>query len=709
MAITKCINSESKQYKPVLTDKLVLDSVPTVNSLNGVTSDAVARAIAGASGEVPQVTENDNGKILTAIYDEGGPAVEWADAPSGIPDMTGNDGKILGAVDNSGTMEAQWISKPVSNVTTTDKAFTVGVNGTGMPIAVDCTNATTVNGNVTDHTVGVGSAQSMTETVTFRFNSGEDIQLWEQGSSVSKTATLTIPEDVSLTTPAGSPFEYKIGGGIVSLVMSEPSLPGPSLNVDQSIVQNGVIKAGTYTLTQSSSYILSGVLGVGVYFYPGGGGSPEFQEAMHNALVEASKNWVLSWPGVTGYNIAIPTVESELFEVTSTTKCNELYAAYTAGKAIEYVETNNGNTYRYTLDKVAVRSTYLDFFFSNTDYDYNDSSLETVHAFVIMGTASDNNSTVSKRSLRDYLGLPPISVNNANKFLQLNSSGTAVQWTEVSQMPSANGYSNKVLMADNNSAYWGNFPTELPSVTGNAGKVLAVNSGATGVEWATVQGGGGSSYTAGDGIDITSNEVSVKAGTGLEIADVSIPGATTNLVSQDILSLSGIYQVKSFAPLTSDLLSQMANGLAVTTVGTFSCGSSLLYYTALYTFSGDRLVLGSFHGGTGAIAPGTVFTFDTGDIATGQSTVTLSQVESNISDYRLGLLIYDGSSWNVSKWTVMEDPAPSSVVTATYSATTTTIQDALCVSDPLPAHSSLDAGKVLQVQNDGTLAWVTLT
>lgn len=82
MALTKCINSESKQYKPVLVDKLILDDVPTVNSLNAITSDAVARAVAGASGEVPAVTENDNGKVLKAIYDEGGAAVEWGSEPT---------------------------------------------------------------------------------------------------------------------------------------------------------------------------------------------------------------------------------------------------------------------------------------------------------------------------------------------------------------------------------------------------------------------------------------------------------------------------------------------------------------------------------------------------------------------------------------------------------------------------------------------------
>lgn len=88
MAFNKVINSESQKFEPVTTETLVLDAVPTVNSFNSVTSDAVARAVAGASGEVPQVTENDNGKVLTAIYDEGGAAVEWSEAQGGDVDQT---------------------------------------------------------------------------------------------------------------------------------------------------------------------------------------------------------------------------------------------------------------------------------------------------------------------------------------------------------------------------------------------------------------------------------------------------------------------------------------------------------------------------------------------------------------------------------------------------------------------------------------------
>lgn len=106
MALTKIINDENRGYRPVLTDKLILDAKPTVNSFNAITSDAVARAVAGASGEVPAVEEGDNGKLLTAIYDEGGAAVEWADAPEELPSIADNAGKVLTV--NSGATGVEW-------------------------------------------------------------------------------------------------------------------------------------------------------------------------------------------------------------------------------------------------------------------------------------------------------------------------------------------------------------------------------------------------------------------------------------------------------------------------------------------------------------------------------------------------------------------------------------------------------------------------
>ena len=52
------------------------------------------------------------------------------------------------------------------------------------------------------------------------------------------------------------------------------------------------------------------------------------------------------------------------------------------------------------------------------------------------------------------------------------------------------GTSSQFLKADG-SVDSTSYEPELPSKTGNGGKVLAVNSGATGLEWVTQSGGGG--------------------------------------------------------------------------------------------------------------------------------------------------------------------------------------------------------------------------
>lgn len=102
----KQIISATKNYEPSTVDELLLDDTPKVNSFNFVTSDGIARAIAGTSGEVPVVTEGDNGKILTAIYDEGGAAVEWADAPQELPSTLGTAGQVLTV--NDGATGVEW-------------------------------------------------------------------------------------------------------------------------------------------------------------------------------------------------------------------------------------------------------------------------------------------------------------------------------------------------------------------------------------------------------------------------------------------------------------------------------------------------------------------------------------------------------------------------------------------------------------------------
>lgn len=134
--INKIINSEGQQYEPETISELVFDAKPIVNSFNAVTSDAVARAVAGASGEVPAVTESDNGKVLKAIYDEGGAAVEWGDAaPAVTVDQTYN---ALSENPQSGTAVAEAIAAipapsvdEVPDVTSSDdgKVLTASYSG----------------------------------------------------------------------------------------------------------------------------------------------------------------------------------------------------------------------------------------------------------------------------------------------------------------------------------------------------------------------------------------------------------------------------------------------------------------------------------------------------------------------------------------------------------------------------------------------------
>ena len=264
MALTKILNDENKSYKPVLTDKLVYDTKPTVNSFNGITSDAVARAIAGASGEVPAVTESDNGKVLTAVYDEGGAAVEWAEAQGG------------------------------GSVTTVDKAFTVGVNGTGLPITVDCANAT-----------ATGNSTSFTENCTFTTFMNNPAVVFplahlDPCSLGSGTATLTVPEDITYDTT---------GMALNSVTISywNGRSPGPSCSISSSFLSTGKINAGAYTISganTAASYFSDGII-----IFIAGSGNPTPWNNFIAAFTEAVQSWTLSYSTieVTGYSIT-PTV-----------------------------------------------------------------------------------------------------------------------------------------------------------------------------------------------------------------------------------------------------------------------------------------------------------------------------------------------------------------------------------------------------------------
>lgn len=263
-------------------------------------------------------------------------------------------------------------------------------------------------------------------------------------------------------------------------------------------------------------------------------------------------------------------------------------------------------------------------------------------------------------------------------------------------------------------------PSGVPAVTSSDdGKVLkATYSGGTGsYAWAT-ESGGGTTYTAGDGISIANDEISAKAGTGLEIADVS-ETTTDNLVCA---AMSSRYESGNWAqdicPMTQALADAMntSAGYAFTLVKPFDT-YNLYAWPAIaktsellqgelqnYALFGNYLSCrpstdGSDH--TNEVPAGTTLTLKFSE-RDQFSTITVADILADLSSYSLVILWYDEDSPYAAE--TMLSTAMTPETTATHT-TTTTLQDALCVSNPLPASAVGDAGKILTVNAQGAAAW----
>ena len=117
----------------------------------------------------------------------------------------------------------------------------------------------------------------------------------------------------------------------------------------------------------------------------------------------------------------------------------------------------------------------------------------------------DTTVVATQTDLGNVRQVPSSTSADEDKVLTVNSSGVP-EWADATtELPSVSGNANKVLTVNSGATgvEWANVPTELPASLGTAGQVLTVNSGATGVEWAAAQVG--TTYTAGNMIAIDSN------------------------------------------------------------------------------------------------------------------------------------------------------------------------------------------------------------
>ena len=266
----------------------------------------------------------------------------------------------------------------------------------------------------------------------------------------------------------------------------------------------------------------------------------------------------------------------------------------------------------------------------------------------------------------------------------------------------------------------------VPAATSaDANKVLTVDSqGVPG--WAA--GGGGGTYTAGDGISIDENdEISAKLGDGLEIGTSLSPVTNTARA------------IGYSDPDTGVTVMQMLNGELATAIETtgltftvqnltdnnnvsqpwiYGGVTSLKLYPAIFATASYslghitdprmRLVLSTtgidVASSSGTIPAGTQFTYNLDDVNTSLSTITWETISDQPEHYSLGV------TWQASwgDWSCLvatgryTKNAPYDSGTLSYQTATL---GAIAVSNPLPASAVGDAGKILTVNAQGAAAW----
>lgn len=110
---------------------------------------------------------------------------------------------------------------------------------------------------------------------------------------------------------------------------------------------------------------------------------------------------------------------------------------------------------------------------------------EVYYFAVSRGSNTWNISSVSRNS-----AYPIVPENAAGNILAVNSASGAPGWKSASDVKTILGLSTVATSGSYNDL--SDKPSALPSyASGDAGKVLSVNSSGTGVEWATAASGGG--------------------------------------------------------------------------------------------------------------------------------------------------------------------------------------------------------------------------
>jgi hypothetical protein len=254
----------------------------------------------------------------------------------------------------------------------------------------------------------------------------------------------------------------------------------------------------------------------------------------------------------------------------------------------------------------------------------------------------------------------------------------------------------------------------VPDPSGaSTGDVLTVDDQGN-PAWEPPTGGGGGSYTAGDGIAIENDEISVnydEATLGLKQVTTTVSvSETTQVGPNNNISSISIAQTGVDTALTSD------TGVSSITLhipgGTFFSSSQL--YPNLYLCTGDPYQSESQWLWCPVTLQNAVWDVSQHLYVIPEQDVVIQAPASGVWDSEpvsmatAFAFAYAGYGTRFSQADIASsafsrltpNPALNRPVTFTYA-----VSGPLTVTNPLPAHSSGDSGKVLTVDAQGALAW----
>ncbi len=162
---------------------------------------------------------------------------------------------------------------------------------------------------------------------------------------------------------------------------------------------------------------------------------------------------------------------------------------------------------------------------------------------------------------------------------------TAITCGTPSSNPSGvkNTLNNELLYIKNNYATKAELPEDgLPTIeTGDAGKVLAVNSTEDGTEWITASGG--STYTAGTGIDISNDKISIDSSVVALQSDIpDVSGfATTTALNNGLAGKQNTLTAGSGISIQNDVISATSGGGSIQVDGVSIVNDNGTYKTAI--------------------------------------------------------------------------------------------------------------------------------